>query len=377
MQRINVNKPYLPDKNKYFKYLDKIWENNHLTNFGPLSLELENRLCEFLGVDNILFLANGTLALQVAYKLAGLKAKDKILTTPFSFVATTDTVMWENIEPIFCDINAKSLCIDEILLDSMLTKSSVESKIESNIDSQITHNIKAILPVHTFGNTCDLEKLEQIAKKHHLKIIYDAAHAFGVKYKNKSVFSYGDISTISFHATKIFHSIEGGAIIFRDKSLKDEAKSIINFGLKNNMPEVLGINAKNSEFHAAMGLCVLDDMHYILEDRKRVWEYYFKHLKDIFEFQILNPNINNNYHYFPILCESEESLLEKIRILNSNNIFPRRYFYPSLDTLSFYNKSNAKSCKISQDIASRILCLPIYVGLEQESQDKIIKCLIS
>lgn len=354
--QINVNKPYLPNKNKYYKYLDKIWENNHLTNFGPLNKELENRLCEYLGVENLLLVGNGTLALQIAYKLLGLSANDGVITTPFSFVATTSTLIWENLVPIFCDINNKSFCIDT-------------NKIEALINT----NTKAILPVHTFGNACDVEALDKIAKKYKLKLIYDAAHAFGVRYKNKSIFNYGDISTISFHATKLFHTTEGGAIVFQDKDMLDEAKSIINFGLKNNMPEVLGINTKNSEFHAAMGLCVLDDIEYIMQDREKIWKYYYEHLKNDFDFQELNPDANNNYHYFPILFENQENMISKINLLNQNKIFPRRYFYPSLDTLGFYDIKEV--CNISRDIASRILCLPIYVGLKEKEQDIIIKYL--
>lgn len=354
---INVNKPYLPSKEKYFKYLDKIWESNHLTNFGALSLELERRLCEYLGVQNLLFVSNGTLALQIAYKILGLRANDCVITTPFSFAATTNTMLWEGLNISFCDIAKDTFCIDS-------------TKIKANI----TTTSKAIVAVHVFGNACEVEKLESIAKDNKLKLIYDAAHAFGVRYKDKSIFSYGDISTISFHATKLFHTIEGGAIVFKQKAMLEEAKAMINFGLKNNMPEILGINAKNSEFHAAMGLCVLDDMEFIMQDRERIWEYYFKNLKDYYEFQHLNPHINNNYHYMPILFKNEKDLLNKVSLLNDNAIYPRRYFYPSLDSLSFIDTQT--TCEISKDIASRILCLPIYVGLDTNTQDKIIKILL-
>lgn len=352
--KINVSKPYLPNKDKYFRYIDKIWKNNHLTNFGPLSIELENRLCDYLGVKNLLLVGNGTLALQIAYKV--LDIKNEVITTPFSFAATTSTLIWENIKPRFCDIDDKSFCIDIKKIEKLFSK-----------------NTSAILGVHVFGNTCDIESLQNIANKYNLKLIFDAAHAFGVKYKNKSVFCYGDISTISFHATKIFHSIEGGALVFRNKDYLDEAKSIINFGLKNTIPEILGINAKNSEFHAAMGLCVLDDIDFIMEQRKDIWEYYFNNLKDDFDMQILNKDSTNNYHYFPILFKNEDFLLKGIEELNKNDIFPRRYFYPSLDTLPYIDTNTP--CEISQNIASRILCLPLYVGLDRKIQDLIIKIL--
>ncbi len=351
---INVNKPYLPSRDNYIKYIDRIWKNNHLTNFGPLSLELENRLKEYLGVDNILLVSNGTLALQIAYKVLGIK--NEVITSPFSFVATTSTLIWEHIKPKFCDIDRYSFCIDV-----------------NKIESLISDDTGAILPVHTFGNACNIDKLQDIVTKHNIKLIFDAAHAFGVKYDNKSIFCYGDISTISFHATKLFHSVEGGALVFRDSSHLDYAKSIINFGLKNNIPEFLGINAKNSEFHAAMGLCVLDDIDYIMDERKNIWEYYYNNLKDDYEMQVLNKNVTNNYHYFPILFETQDELLDCVFKLNQKDIFPRRYFYPSLDKLPYFDTSF--NCNISQSIASRILCLPLYVGLSREIQDLIIDIL--
>ena len=353
-KRINVNKPYLPSKDKYFRYIERIWENNHLTNFGPLSIELEDRLRDYLGVKNILLVGNGTLALQIAYKVLGIK--NEVITTPFSFAATANTLIWENLKPRFCDIDEKSFCIDVCKIERLISK-----------------NTSAILPVHTFGNICDIESLQNIADRYNLKLIFDAAHAFGVKYKNKSVFCYGDISAISFHSTKIFHSVEGGALVSKNKDYLDEAKSIINFGLKNNIPEILGINAKNSEFHAAMGLCILDDIDFIMEQRREIWEYYFKNLKDDFDMQILNKYSTNNYHYFPILFKNEDLLLNSMEALNNNDIFPRRYFYPSLDKLPYVDTND--DCKISQNIASRILCLPLYVGLDKKTQDLIIKIL--
>lgn len=355
MNTINVNKPYLPDINKYKKYLDRIWANNHLTNFGPLSIELEEKLCEYLGVDNLLLVSNGTLALQIAYKVLGIK--DEVITTPFSFVATTNTLLWENLKPIFCDINSESFCMNTQYLESLITSKTT-----------------AILPVHVFGNPCEVEDIEAIAKKHNLKVIYDAAHAFGVSYKNKSVFNYGDISTVSFHATKLFHSVEGGALIAKDEALLQEAKKLINFGLSNSLPQLLGINAKNSEFHAAMGLCILEDMDMILQERQRVWEYYHYKLKDYFSMQKIREGANNNFHYFPILFENEDKLLKAMQALSEKKIFPRRYFYPTLNKLDF--NSSLQNCSISEDISSRILCLPIYVGLSQEDQDRVIEALI-
>ena len=355
---INVTKPFLPNKKKYYQYLDSIWESNHLTNFGPLHEKLSNRLCEYLDIKNILLVNNGTIALQLAYKLLNLKSHDEVLTTPFSFIATTSTLIWEHLNPKFVDINENTLCINENL-----------------IEKNITPSTKAILPVHVFGNPCEVEKLEEIAKQHNLKLIFDAAHAFGVKINNKSVMEYGDISTLSFHATKIFGTIEGGALISKDENLIKEARAMINFGLENNEVKILGINAKMNEFSAAMGLCILDDIDYILEERRKIWEYYFDKLKNYFDMQEWNKKANNNYHYFPILFESENALLKMIAKLNANNIFPRRYFYPSLNNLNFCK--NISKCPISDDIANRILCIPFYVGLEKKEQDLVISQLIS
>ncbi|PAF51520.1 DegT/DnrJ/EryC1/StrS family aminotransferase [Helicobacter sp. 13S00477-4] len=354
---INVNKPYLPDIKKYHQYLDSIWKNHHLTNFGPLSTLLEEKLCEYLKIPHILFVTNGTIALQIAYKLIGLKATDEVITTPFSFVATSSTLSWEGLKAKFCDIDKKTFCIDS-----------------KKIASKINQKTKAILPVHVFGNACEVEEIEKIAKTHQLKIIYDAAHAFGVNYKEKNILNYGDISTLSFHATKLFHTIEGGGIVCQDWAMISQAKEIINFGLKNSLPYTLGINAKNSEFHAAMGLCILEEMDFILQERQRIWDYYYSNLKDHFSFQKQNQNSNNNHHYFPILFENETILLKTLHALNNQNIFPRRYFYPSLDTLPFLKNNE---CPISRDIANRILCLPIYIGLDKNTQDKIIKELKS
>lgn len=355
---IQVSRPYLPSQKKFQKYCEGIWQNHHLTNFGPLSLKLEERLCEYLGLDHILLLANGTLALQIAYKIAGLKAGDAVITTPFSFVATTNTLLWEGLEPIFCDIDSKSFCMD---------KAGLEACIKDAQDP------KALLPVHVFGNPCEVEFLESIAKQTGLKLIYDAAHAFGVNYKGKSVLGFGDIATLSFHATKIFHTTEGGALILREKEAMDEARSLINFGLKENMPSRLGINAKLSEFHAAMGLCVLDDMPFILEERARLWRRYAEGLGGLFDMQAWQEDSTNNHHYFPLLFKNEKALLDSVKKLNQNGIFPRRYFYPSLAALPFSQQK--ANCPVALDIANRILCLPLFVGLDEKCQEKIIELL--
>ena len=352
---INVTKTYLPNKEKYKKYIDEIYENGWITNNGPLVQRLEKRLAEYLGVKNIVLVSNGTTALEIAYRTLGLKGF--VITTPFSFVATTSSLVTNQLLPIFADIDPNSLNLDP-----------------KNIENLITPNTSAILPVHVFGNACEVEDIEQIANKHNLKVIYDAAHAFDVKYKDKSILNYGDISTLSFHATKLFHTIEGGALIINDDKLAQKARYLINFGIENaeSIPH-LGTNAKMNEFEAAMGLCVLDDIKEIEEKRKIVIENYRKELKGLVQFQKQNENATQNYSYFPVLFRNEDQLLKVQKALNDKQIFPRRYFYPSLDTLEYIEPK--QECKKSREISKRILCLPIFAELGKDAQENIIQTM--
>jgi dTDP-4-amino-4,6-dideoxygalactose transaminase len=318
---------------------------------------LEKRLAEHLGVKNIVLVSNGTVALEIAYRTLGLKGF--VITTPFSFVATTSSLVTNQLLPIFADIDPNSFNLDP-----------------KNIEKLITPNTSAILPVHVFGNACEVEEIEKIANKHNLKVIYDAAHAFDVKYKNQSVLNYGDISTLSFHSTKPFHSIEGGALIINDDELVQKARYLINLGIKNaeEIPH-LGTNAKMNEFEAAMGICVLDDIEEIKEKRKDILENYREKLKGLVQFQEQNLNATENYSYFPVVFESEAQLLKVQKALNDKQIFPRRYFYPSLDTLEYIEPK--QECKISRDISKKILCLPIYAELTQVNQNLILDTIIS
>lgn len=351
---INVTKTYLPNKELYHKYVDDIFESEWITNRGKYVEKLERRLEEYLEVKNLILVNNGTLALQIAYRL--LDIKDEAVTTPFSFVATTSSLIWERINPVFADIDSKSFSIDT-----------------SKIEEKITKNTTAIVPVHVFGNPCDVEKIDSIAKKHNLSVIYDAAHAFGVKYKEKSLLTYGDISVLSFHATKIFHTIEGGALVINDDDLYKKAKLMINFGIQG--PEdiqCLGINAKMNEFQAAMGLAILDDIDELIRERKNIYNYYVSKLSGIKELsmQKINDKVVYNYSYFSIVFKSEEILLKVIKELNKNEVYPRRYFYPSLNNLSYLNRKD--KCPISENISKNILCLPIYSGITNKEQDLII-----
>jgi dTDP-4-amino-4,6-dideoxygalactose transaminase len=354
---INVTKTYLPKLSKYKKYLEQIYSSSRVTNNGPLVKSLEKKLAKHLGVKNLILVSNGTVALEIAYRALDLSGF--VITTPFSFVATTSSLITNNILPIFADIHPKTFNINP-----------------SEIEALITPNTTAILPVHVFGNACDLETIDKIAKKYDLKIVYDAAHAFNVKYNEKSILSYGDISTLSFHATKLFHTIEGGAIIVNDDSLVEKVRYLINFGIKNSEEiPYLGINAKMNEFEAAMGLCVLDDLEKIISKRKKVYELYLNELNGMVSFQEQNQRATPNYSYSPILLKSEKQLLQVEKVLNKKNIFPRRYFYPSLDTLN-YIEPKQKS-PISRDISKRILCLPIYDSLTVEEQYLIINLIKS
>jgi dTDP-4-amino-4,6-dideoxygalactose transaminase len=352
---INVTKTYLPDKEKYKKYIDTIYSNGWITNNGPLVKLLEKRLAEYLNVKNIVLVSNGTVALELAYRT--LDVKGSAITSPFSFVATTSSLVTNGIDPIFSDIDSSSLNINT-----------------ENIEKLIKVDTSAIVPVHVFGNSCDIKKIDTIAKKHNLKVVYDAAHAFGVKFKDNSILNHGDISTLSFHATKIFHTIEGGALIINDDSLVEKARYLINFGIKNreDIPE-LGINAKMNEFEAAMGLCVLDDINELNLQRSLIDDLYKNELEGFVRFQDQNSNSTPNHSYFPIILESEGQLKKIETALNKKFIFPRRYFYPSLDTLVYIKPKQV--CDISRDISSRILCLPIYPGLEIKQQQLIIKII--
>ena len=350
---IPVTKAYLPSKEKYQSYVDRIFQSGWLTNNGSLLQELEQRLANYLNVKNIILVANGSFALQLAYKALDLEGE--VITTPFSFAATTSTLAWESLKPVFADINPKTFNINP-----------------AQIESQITPNTSAIVPVHVFGNPCDVESIQAIADKHKLKVVYDAAHAFGSEYKDQSVLNFGDISTLSFHSTKLFHTIEGGAVITNDNELAKKIRLMINFGISSPTAiDSLGTNAKMNEFEAAMGLCVLDEIDIIRQRRNDIWQVYTNELSNIVELQQWNEYGKNNFAYAPVLFESEEQLLKIEAKLKENDILPRRYFYPSLDTLSYLDSKQI--CSNSRDMASRILCLPIYPNLATSNVKNIIQ----
>jgi dTDP-4-amino-4,6-dideoxygalactose transaminase len=356
MGKVYVTKSFLPPVDEYKEYIDRIWDNGLLTNQGPLLQEFEERVSSYLDVTNFHFVTNGTLALQLAIR--GLDISDgEIITTPFSYVATTSAIMWEGIKPVYVDIDPDTLCIDP-----------------NKIEAAITKKTKAIVAVHVFGNPCDVEKIEKIAKKHNLKVIYDAAHAFGVKYKGKSLLSYGDVSICSFHATKLFHTIEGGCIIAKDTSVSDKIELLKRFGHNGDDHIELGINAKASEFQAAMGLCNLKYVDDIMDERKRMSELYDKYLGNKVKKPKVSSKIKYNNAYYPVVLKSEETTQDILVELEKSGIFPRRYFYPSLNEIPYIPTSN--SCPASEDISKRIICLPLYIGLDNITIRKICEVVL-
>lgn len=352
---ITVTKTFLPPIEEYQEQLQRIWETQWLTNNGLLYRELCDKLKDYLGVSYIIPMTNGTLPIQIALNAYGNGGE--VITTPFSYVATTASIVWEHCTPVFVDIHPEYLTIDE-----------------TKIEAAITDKTTCILATHVYGNPCHVEAIDAVAKKHNLKVIYDAAHCFGVNYKGQSIFNYGHVSTCSFHATKLFHTGEGGALFCQDSETKHEMWYRHNFG--HDGPERyhgLGINAKMSELQAAMGLCVLPYMEYIINDRKRVCTYYDQHL-DFTHVQKLNIRADTtwNYAYYPVVFDSEESLLAVKVKLEVHKIYPRRYFYPSLEELPYIY---SKQCTITIDIAKRILCLPLYQGLKIQDLFKIVELI--
>lgn len=316
--------------------------------------ELEEELKTYLGVKNLLYVTNGTIALQIAIKALNLKGE--IITTPFSYCATTTSILWENVKPVFVDIEADTYNIDANL-----------------IEQAITDKTSAILATHVYGRPCDVEKIEQIAQKYNLKVIYDGAHCFGATYHGQSVLAFGDVATCSFHATKVFHTVEGGCVICKDDDLAKTLSHYRSFGHKNDDYFMMGINAKNSEFHAAMGLCNLPRVNEIIQQRKVISEKYDA-LLDWSKLKQPKQDIAGfvyNYAYYPVMLPSEEKLLEVTEALKKEDIVPRRYFYPSLNQLPYLDFYNP--CPVSEKISAAALSLPLYYDLDLKDVERIAR----
>lgn len=350
MDNLYVTKTFLPPIEDFVEKLEKIWDSHLVTNDGPYYNEFEQELKKHTQIDHLVALGNGTIALQIAIRALNLKGK--IITTPFTHIATSDSIVWENCEPVYVDIDPGSLNIDP-----------------SKIEEKVTSDTVAIMAVHVYSNPCEIGKLEIIAKKHNLKIIYDAAHAFGAMYKDKSVLSYGDISMTSFNATKAIHTIEGGALFMQNPEMVTEVRKLAYFGMdtKKNIVQTYGTNAKLTEINAIMGILNLKYFNEATAGRKELYNRYKSLLQvnNKITFQQLSDEIN--YSYMPIILETKEYKDKLIEGLSKLSIYPREYFYPSLETVF----KDRIECEISYDISNRVLCLPMSNYLTEKQVDFI------
>lgn len=360
---INTARPDLPEIVKYFEYLKRIWSTRWMTNNGEFVISLEKKLDEYLRVKNLLLFSNGTLALQLALK--ALKLKGEVITTPFTFATTTNMILWEGLTPVFADIDPYTFNLDP-----------------KDVEKKISKRTSAILAVHVYGNPCYVEELQEIADKHNLKLIYDAAHAFGVEYKSQSVLNWGDASMLSFHATKVFHTIEGGALVIKDEKLVEELKLLRNHGIKSEEEVVLiGTNAKMNEFQAAMGLCNLENVDKSFRMREVIYNSYKEKLCDVqgIKFQKIIAS-KYNYSYMPICFENIRKRDEVFLKLSANGIKARKYFFPLTANFDYFrnhgeNLVEKYDLDVSTEISNGVLCLPIYPDLEMLVIDKITKII--
>jgi dTDP-4-amino-4,6-dideoxygalactose transaminase len=361
-----VTQPFLPPLEELQPYLEQIWRNRQLTNRGPFHEEFEQALSDYLGVNHVSLFANGTLALVAG--LQALEITGEVITTPYSFVATAHSLLWNRIEPVFVDIDIETQNIDP-----------------AKIEAAITTDTSAILPVHVYGRPCNTDRIQSIADAHGLKVIYDAAHAFGVQNSGGSILRHGDLSILSFHATKVFTTFEGGAVVSQDAETKKRVDYLKNFGIADEVTVVApGINGKMNEFQAALGLLQLKYVDNAIEQRREVDKAYREQLSEISGISCLSPSsaIRHNYAYFPILVESTYPLTrdELYNRLKRDDILTRRYFYPLISDVPMYSTapSAARSnLPTARAIAERILCLPIYPGLEAERLAKVVKIIES
>jgi len=365
MDPIYVTQPFLPELKEFIPYLEQIWENKILTNSGPMHKELEKKLAEYLGVKFVCLFNNGTNALFTA--LQALELTGEIITTPYSFIATTHSIMWNKLTPVFVDIDPETLNLDP-----------------NKIEAAITDKTTAIMPVHCYGNPCDVAAIEAVAKKHKLKILYDAAHAFGVKNSNNSVLNYGDLSVLSFHATKVFNTFEGGAIICHTEEMYKKINQLKNFGIISETEAVaVGSNGKMNEVSAAFGLLQLRYIDDAIEKRRVLDNRYRKELSDVKGVYCLPflSSATSSYSYFPVLITEEYSLTrdELYQKLKENNIFARRYFYPLISDFEMYKdlpSSSKENLPVAKKASDQVLCLPIYAALEESDQQRIIEVIL-
>lgn len=362
---IFVTRPSLPDKNIFLQYVDTIWESRTLTNFGPLCCSLEQQLSDYFDVEHVTSTANGHLALEIA--LQGLELQGEVITTPFTFASTVHAIRRCGLKPVFADIREHDLTLNPEAITALINK-----------------NTAAIVPVHVYGHPCDCTHIEKIAHAHNIPVIYDAAHAFGVRLQGRSIASYGDVSIFSFHATKLFHTIEGGALAYSNKSLKRPFRLLQNFGIKGeDNVFCIGGNAKMNEFQAAMGLANLPSVPALIEARRKVTQRYRDGLADLDGIHIFHPektpNISYNYAYFPILVCEEKTGISRDTLYNrlqEHSIYARRYFFPlAADYPCYKNEHPDSAWPVATRVVSQVLCLPIYAELTQYEVDRIIRII--
>lgn len=355
---LEITRSYLPSLARYLGYIEGIYARGHLTNNGPLVRELTERLETYLGVRNLVLVSSGSAALDLAYH--ALDISGSVVTTPFSFVASSSVPSWHGIEPIFADIDPHSWNLDP-----------------DGIESAIRPDTTAIAPVHVYGNPNDDRRVSEIAQRRGLKVIYDAAHCFGVRKNGQSILNWGDASAISFHATKVFHTVEGGAVMFRDDSIFERASRMINFGIDTRSGAIvdIGTNLKLSEMHAAMGLAMLDDMDYVLERRRHLAWLYRQRLGDYVQCQKIEPDVTMSGSYMPLAFADAETCERVIALLSSQGVRTRRYFYPSLEANAPYARFG--STRHSPLIAQRVLCVPLYAELMPADVERVCATILS
>ena len=363
-EQILVTRSSMPDMDEYMNEIQSVWDSHWLTNMGPKHRELQEKLQEYLGVENVELLTNGHMALEMT--LQAMNLQGEVITTPFTFASTTHAIVRNGLMPVFCDIDPVTYTMNADKLEELITDYTC-----------------AIMPVHVYGNVCNIEEIERIAKKYELKVIYDAAHTFGETYKGQGIGSFGDASCFSFHATKVFNSIEGGAVCFRDKHLGDVLYELKNFGIHG--PEevsAVGANAKMNEFCAAMGLCNLKHVDEEIAKRKAVTERYREHLEGVEGIQLnaIQKDVNSNYAYFPVVFEEKQfgsSRAEVFEALEAGGIHARKYFYPLTNTFSaFHGKYDVRSTPVALHISKRVLTLPLYAELALEDVDRICEIIL-
>lgn len=362
---ILVTRSSMPELDEYIDAIKDIWDSHWMTNMGKKHQQLQKELITYMGVDNIDLLTNGHMAIELSLQALGL-TKGEVVTTPFTFASTTHAIVRNGLEPVFCDINPIDFTVDVAKMEELITDKTV-----------------AILPVHVYGNICNIEEIDHIAQKYGLKVIYDAAHTFGESYKGKGIGSYGDVSCFSFHATKVFNSIEGGAVCFHDEDFGKELYRLKNFGIKNEeVVDGVGANAKMNEFCAAMGLCNLRHVDHEIAKRKAVVERYKSHLEGIegIQLPLIQDGVQSNYAYFPVVFEEKAFGASRNEIhlrLSEKGIGARKYFYPLTSTFEcFHSKYDANLTPVALHISKRILTLPLYADLALKDVDKICEIIL-